>query len=73
VSGLMEQSGPRRSHRSRISRLADAARSTSAASVMPAISGLAGSPPTTARPVAACAAASVGLPGIVANESAVTG
>src|SRR5262245_46348890 len=73
VSGLIEQSGPSSRKRPSISAIARRPRVSTSAGGMPAISGLAGSPPTTARPVRRWASRSEGLPGIVAQLSAVAG
>ena len=73
VSGLIEQSGPSSSPRPSIARTAAPACWATTSGVSVAITGLAGSPPITARPLRRRPSASEGLPSASAHEMACAG
>src|SRR5262249_19567140 len=73
VSGLIEQSGPSARNRPPISAIARRPRASTSDGGRLAISGLAGRPPMTARPVRRCASFSDGVPDTVAQLRAAIG
>src|SRR4029450_11917771 len=70
---LVQRAAPARAPRPLLSPSPRRARPPSSSAVIDAISGLAGSPPTTALPVRTCTVSRLGLPGTVAQEKAVAG